>query len=327
MPRGKLCGEFITPECFPTLERLGVMEDMIAAGAQKIARVNLVVASGKSVQTDISSLSDQDSFAMSLSRARFDQILFERAKEIGATCLEGVAVNGCSFDARGGARRVDALSLKEGVKVSFEAPLILDASGRNSRLMIDKRERVAGRRGSRLYALKAHFAGIEGIEDQVSFISSHKATAVFLLWKGVWLTLLHSERTRFERRGRRSFNDRQANLDEQPFGARAVARGRTSRQMVQRRAPHLWTTATRARWRHCDRRCFRDDRPVYRHWNTNGPQNWRDGGRSHHQCDERNKNDVNAPKRPVPPTHARRRCWILCWRPIRISTKASFTIG
>jgi flavin-dependent dehydrogenase len=166
MPRGKLCGEFITPECFPTLERLGVMERMIAAGAQKIVRVSLVVASGRSVQTHVSKLSDDAAWAMSLSRARFDQILFDRAREVGATCLEGVAVNGCVFD-DGGFGRVDALSLKEGARVTFEAPVIIDASGRNSRLMVDKRERIAGRRGSRLYALKAHFNGIEGIGDQV----------------------------------------------------------------------------------------------------------------------------------------------------------------
>jgi len=166
MPRDKLCGEFITPECFPTLQRLGVMERMVAAGAQKIFRVSLVVASGKSVETHVSRVSDDATWAMSLSRARFDHILFDRAREAGATCLEGVAVNGCEFDDRG-LGRVEALSLKEGARVSFEAPVIIDASGRNSRLMVDKRERIAGRRGSRLYALKAHFRGIEGIDDQV----------------------------------------------------------------------------------------------------------------------------------------------------------------
>lgn len=166
MPRGKLCGEFITPECFPTLVRLGVMDRMFAAGAQKIGRVGLVVPGGKSVQALFSDLSDQATWAMSLSRARFDQILFDRAREAGATCLEGVAVNGCRFDARGPGA-VEALSLKEGARVSFKAPLIIDASGRNSRMMVGKRERTAGRRGSRLYALKAHFKGIEGIHDQV----------------------------------------------------------------------------------------------------------------------------------------------------------------
>lgn len=166
MPRGKLCGEFITPECFESLERLGVMDRMLAAGAQKISRVSLVVASGKSVQTYISKMSDDATWAMSLSRARFDQILFDRAREAGAVCLEGVAVKGCVFD-DGLVRGVEALSLSDGTKVSFKAPLIIDASGRNSRLMLGKRERIAGRRGSRLYALKGHFKGVEGIAEQI----------------------------------------------------------------------------------------------------------------------------------------------------------------
>jgi flavin-dependent dehydrogenase len=165
MPRGKLCGEFITPECFPTLVRLGVMDGMIAAGAQKLVRVGLVVPSGKSVQALVSEMSDGANWAMSLSRATFDQILFERAREVGATCLEGVAVRGCGFDH--GTGTVEALSLRKGTRVTFRAPVIVDASGRNSRLMVEKRERTAGRRGSRLYALKAHFKGIEGIGNQV----------------------------------------------------------------------------------------------------------------------------------------------------------------
>ena len=94
MPRGKLCGEFITPECFPTLARLGVMDRMIAAGAQRIVRVGLVLPSGKSVQALVSDMSDQADWAMSLSRARFDQILFDRARETGASPAAAAAARG-----------------------------------------------------------------------------------------------------------------------------------------------------------------------------------------------------------------------------------------
>ncbi|HSB12222.1 MAG TPA: NAD(P)/FAD-dependent oxidoreductase [Blastocatellia bacterium] len=166
MPRGKLCGEFVTPESFPTLERLGVMQRMISAGAQKIERASLVVSSGKSVQTYISKISENGTWAMSLSRSRFDQILFDRAREAGVECREGVAVKRCLFDS-GAPRGVETLLLPEGASASFEAPVIIDASGRNSRLMLGKRERVAGPRGSRLYAMKAHLDGVQGIEDQV----------------------------------------------------------------------------------------------------------------------------------------------------------------
>jgi geranylgeranyl reductase family protein len=166
MPRGKLCGEFITPECFPSLERFGVMDRMLAAGAQKLTRVSLITSNGKSVRTHISTMSSDAPWAMSLSRARFDQILFDRAREAGAECVEGVAVRNCLFEDKH-PNGVEALSLADGKQVSFKARLIIDASGRNSRLMFGKRERVAGRRGSRLYALKAHLTGVEPTGDAV----------------------------------------------------------------------------------------------------------------------------------------------------------------
>ncbi|HKQ08616.1 MAG TPA: FAD-dependent oxidoreductase [Blastocatellia bacterium] len=166
MPRGKLCGEFITPESFPTLERLGVMGLMLGAGAQRLTHLSLVVASGKRVETPLSAMSATADWAMSLSRARFDQILFERARAIGADCREGVAVKQCITEG-GRARGVEALSLADGQVVRFEAPLIIDASGRNSRLMVNRDERRAGPRGARLYGLKAHLTNVQGINEQV----------------------------------------------------------------------------------------------------------------------------------------------------------------
>ncbi len=166
MPRPKLCGEFITPESFPTLERLGVMPAMMAAGAQRLTELSLVVASGKRVQTPLAAMSEVADWAMSLSRARFDQVLFERARAVGAQCREGVAVKQCLME-DGRARGVEALSLADGKMIRYDAPLILDASGRNSRLMVNREERRAGPRGSRLYGLKAHLANVTGIREQV----------------------------------------------------------------------------------------------------------------------------------------------------------------
>jgi len=166
MPRGKLCGEFITPECFPSLERLGVLDQMLLAGATKITQVCLITSNGKSVRAQVSKMSNDSRWAMSLSRARFDQILFDRARDAGAECVEAIAVKGCLFN-DGHPRGVDALSLGDGKRVTFRAPIIIDASGRNSRLMLRKSERNAGRRGSRLYALKAHLAGVDPAPESV----------------------------------------------------------------------------------------------------------------------------------------------------------------
>jgi len=166
MPQGKLCGEFITPECFPSLERLGVMDQMLAAGATKITQVSLIAANGKAVRAQLSNMSNDSPWAIGLSRARFDQMLFDRARNAGAECVEGIAVKNCLFD-DGHPGGVEALSLVDGKRVTFKAPIIIDASGRNSRLMLGKSERNAGRRGSRLYALKAHLTGVDPAYESV----------------------------------------------------------------------------------------------------------------------------------------------------------------
>ena len=165
MPRHKLCGEFIAPECYPTLARLGVKQQVLAEGS-RIASVSLTASSGRQVTAAIGRISDDGGFATGISRARFDQILFERAREVGATCIEGFVVKRCLFDQRipGG---VEALSLRDGKIHRFLADFVIDASGRNSRLTVEDGERKGGRQGSRLYAFKSHLKRVDAIRDQV----------------------------------------------------------------------------------------------------------------------------------------------------------------
>src|SRR5262249_34099441 len=149
MPRPKLCGEFVTPECLPTLRRLGVLEAMIDAGAQRISKVRVVTASGRTVESKVPDISPTQEAAISLSRARFDQVLFERAAEIGVACMDGTAVKQRLSD---GKRTigVEAVSLPSGSAVRFRSAFVLDGSGRNSRLVVGQHERIGGLKGYRL---------------------------------------------------------------------------------------------------------------------------------------------------------------------------------
>lgn len=163
MPRQKLCGEFITPECFPTLNRLAAMDEILAAGAHRINRLRLNGTNGNHVEASMSEISGS-THALSLSRARFDEVLFDGARRAGAVCLENYAVKRCFFD-DGRPAGVEAMSIVDGKPVKFEAPLVIDASGRNSRLTIGRSKKST--RGARLFALKAHLEGVEGMADQV----------------------------------------------------------------------------------------------------------------------------------------------------------------
>ena len=165
MPRQKLCGEFITSECFPTLERLGLMETLVTQGAQRINRLSLVASNGRRVEAPVSEISNK-SYALSLSRARFDQVLLAGARRAGAVCLERYSVKRCLYEG-GKVCGVEAMSLADGKLIKFDGTIVVDASGRGSRVSLRKSDRVAGPRGSRPFALKAHLTGVEGITDQV----------------------------------------------------------------------------------------------------------------------------------------------------------------
>jgi flavin-dependent dehydrogenase len=251
MPREKLCGEFITPECIPSLQRLGVEDRIIAAGAHQIRRLSIVTSTGRSVNADLSDFSECSQPALSLSRGRFDQVLFEQAASRGAECIEGIAVKRIiqNGGGDGGARtQLEALSLSTGKSVTFAAPVVVDASGRNSRLSVGPEERRGGLRGSRLYAMKAHFTGVEGIDEQVelclfpggygglSRVENGLVNACFLVredilrdahsnpWEIVRRTLLRNPTAR-DRMSRASLSGDWLTVGPLTFGARRTGHG------------------------------------------------------------------------------------------------------
>src|SRR2546430_17514166 len=52
-PRAKLCGEFISPECTPHFERLGVADQMFAASPARLTETVFYSRTGKSVSVQI----------------------------------------------------------------------------------------------------------------------------------------------------------------------------------------------------------------------------------------------------------------------------------
>jgi len=77
-PRHKVCGEFLSPEIVPALERLGVWCSIEARNPPRIRR--MVLHFGERQRADC--LSDG---AFGLSRYALDEILFSKAVESGST--------------------------------------------------------------------------------------------------------------------------------------------------------------------------------------------------------------------------------------------------
>ena len=89
LPRHKVCGEFLSPEIAPVLERLGAFRAFQNAVPATLRRMELTFGS----KQKCASLSEP---AWGLSRFAFDRLLADRAIECGATLVRETAPENCS---------------------------------------------------------------------------------------------------------------------------------------------------------------------------------------------------------------------------------------
>ena len=160
-PRQKLCGEFISPECFGHFESLGVLHEMLAAGGERILETRFFESGGKSVAVPTNWFGRGD-FALSLSRAEMDHRLLTRAKEVGVSVSEGTTITGIETDDGG----VASLRMRgaNGETTDVSADIFVDATGRSrvlAKMAEKKRETATPPRRPLLVGFKAHFENVD----------------------------------------------------------------------------------------------------------------------------------------------------------------------
>ena len=140
-PRHKLCGEFISPECFRHFRELGVSDQMFSVGGDRITETIFYAPSGKSVVVPSDWLDKSAAGALSLSRAEMDFVLLEQAKSLGVDVLEETSVVGLLLE-KDAARGVK-VRLKNGGVKEICADATIDATGRSNVLAkLFKKSRV-----------------------------------------------------------------------------------------------------------------------------------------------------------------------------------------
>ncbi len=180
-PREKLCGEFISPECFAHFARLGVAGEMKGAGGVSLRETKFFAESGRAVSVPSEWFAPRaEPAALGLSRAVMDARLLARARAVGVTVWEEARVSGL-LHGQGG--RVCGVRLSAGgTEREIESVVTIDATGR-ARVLArlaekPRREEVAGasakrvddgskshrggRERPRLVAFKAHLEGARG---------------------------------------------------------------------------------------------------------------------------------------------------------------------
>lgn len=128
-PRHKLCGEFISPECLEHFRKLGVIDEMLSVGGDRISQTIFYAPSEKSVSVPSEWFGKQQN-ALSISRAEMDLRLLEKAKSLGVKVFEETQVIGVLYEDE----KICGIKAKNKSGEIFEiaADLTIDATGRAS---------------------------------------------------------------------------------------------------------------------------------------------------------------------------------------------------
>ena len=133
-PRDKVCGEFVSAEGCAVLERLGVFDTIVAAGAMPMDACLLADAQGRSVACALPDLPGAGKTALGVTRAVLDETLLRHAASRGVAVRERATATAPLFESGRVAGVVVRAAGAAGTDESVRATLVVAADGRRSML-------------------------------------------------------------------------------------------------------------------------------------------------------------------------------------------------
>ncbi|PYF76706.1 NAD(P)/FAD-dependent oxidoreductase [Pedobacter nutrimenti] len=140
-PQHKVCGEYVSNEVLPYLNWLGI--DPFAQKATKLSKLQVSVENGKTINCKL------PLGGFGLSRALFDQLLYQKFLELGGSFLQETVCDIC-FDQ-------DHFNVKSNQNV-YKTRIVVGAYGKRTGLD-HKLNRVFIHKTSPWLAVKAHYTG------------------------------------------------------------------------------------------------------------------------------------------------------------------------
>ena len=135
-PRHKLCGEFISPECLGHFRILGVFDEMLSAGGDRIRQTVFYSRNGRSAAVPSRWFGGD---ALSLSRLKMDQILLQKARSLGVSIEDASSVIGIERNTSG----IAGINVRGPRGTRFiEGDIFIDATGRKAAIsrLLDRLE-------------------------------------------------------------------------------------------------------------------------------------------------------------------------------------------
>jgi geranylgeranyl reductase family protein len=120
-PREKVCGDCLNPSCWRVLEQLDVVQHVLDLPHSKLSSVEFIAIDGRKVIVHLPSGADCE---ISVKRSLFDNLLLNRARNLGAEIREQTTATGLN---RNGGWEIQTASGQ-----TFHARILVGADGRNS---------------------------------------------------------------------------------------------------------------------------------------------------------------------------------------------------
>lgn len=156
-PRDKTCGDGLTPRAVGMLQDMGVLEPLTRIG-QRINRFEVVAPNRSTTQSPIPTGGALPDHALVVPRMQLDEKLMLRAIDSGARFEAGVQVSRVTSDTQ-----ATVHAEQDGRPVTFRAPLVVIATGANTRLLMTCG--ILQRPPETMVAARAYFEGLRGISD------------------------------------------------------------------------------------------------------------------------------------------------------------------
>jgi menaquinone-9 beta-reductase len=131
-PRDKVCGEFLSPECWGVLDRMGLADQVERSSYHAIHRVRISTPKGREVTAKIVGLDGLP--GIGLSRYFLDDLIVREARNAGAEVFEGARVVGPIVEA-GRVVGVQINSRCPDAPSEIRAKITIAADGRTSSLV------------------------------------------------------------------------------------------------------------------------------------------------------------------------------------------------
>ena len=158
-PRHKPCSEYVNPAGVRVLAELGLLRELQALGAHRVAFMAIHAPGGQRFLVDFDTAAPGE-HALGISRYRLDALLLARAREAGVRVREGVHVRDLISE-KGQIEGV--VATVDGGREVLRSRLVIGADGRHSAvaraLALDTPLRWPRRTG-----LIAHYRGVTGLE-------------------------------------------------------------------------------------------------------------------------------------------------------------------